>query len=93
MLDSLQSETNPCRALTQTWLTHAIQRNDIARIMEPVLLVLLHPDTARYVLPIPLFLEFLHSRFLADFGKKRNVLMDSCYILSKNSGISRKYYT
>ena len=47
MLDSLQSEINPCHSLTQTWLTHAIQRGDIARIMEPMLLVLLHPDTAR----------------------------------------------
>ncbi len=47
MLDSLASDTNPCRALTQTWLTHAIQRGDIARVLEPILLMLLHPDTAR----------------------------------------------
>ena len=48
MLDALQNDTHPCRALTQTWLTHAIERGDVARILEPILLILLHPDTARY---------------------------------------------
>ncbi|ELU14591.1 hypothetical protein CAPTEDRAFT_134195 [Capitella teleta] len=47
MLDSLHLDTHPCRSLTQTWLTHSVQRGDIARILEPILLILLHPDTAR----------------------------------------------
>ncbi|CAH1798854.1 unnamed protein product, partial [Owenia fusiformis] len=47
MLDSLQSGNNPAKCFTETWLTHAIQRGDIARVLEPVLLLLLHPDTAR----------------------------------------------
>ena len=49
MLDSLQSDTHPCSALAQTWLTHSVQRGDVARILEPLLLILLHPDTARLV--------------------------------------------
>ncbi|XP_064627681.1 protein dopey-1-like isoform X4 [Lineus longissimus] len=47
LLDSLQVDTSATKALTHTWMTHAIQRGDIARILEPVLLMLLHPDTAR----------------------------------------------
>ncbi|XP_013774408.1 protein dopey-1-like isoform X2 [Limulus polyphemus] len=47
LLDSLGRETGPQKSVAQGWLNHALQRGDIARILEPILLILLHPDTAR----------------------------------------------
>ncbi|XP_074662898.1 protein DOP1A-like [Tubulanus polymorphus] len=47
ILDSLQSDISTTKSLTHSWMTHAIQRGDIARILEPILLMLLNPDTAR----------------------------------------------
>ncbi|XP_071819814.1 protein DOP1A-like isoform X3 [Apostichopus japonicus] len=47
MLDSLDHADSMARCVTQTWLMHAIDRGDIARLLEPILLVLLHPTTAR----------------------------------------------
>ena len=49
MLDSLQMDSHPCHIVTQTWLNQALQRGDISRLLEPLLLILLHPDTARSV--------------------------------------------
>lgn len=50
ILDSLKEETGPLKVITMTWLTHVIQQGDINRVMEPLLQMLLHPDTARCVL-------------------------------------------
>ena len=47
VLDSLQEESSPVRSVAVTWLTHVIRQGDLGRIMEPLLLMLLHPDTAR----------------------------------------------
>lgn len=47
MLDSLLSDIHLSSSLTQTWLLHSIQRGDLMRILEPLLLILFHPDTAR----------------------------------------------
>ncbi|XP_033095946.1 protein dopey-1-like isoform X2 [Anneissia japonica] len=47
MLDSLQHQDSVIRSVTQTWLAHAIERGDIARLLEPVLLILLDPKTSR----------------------------------------------
>uniref|UniRef100_T1J3V3 Uncharacterized protein n=1 Tax=Strigamia maritima TaxID=126957 RepID=T1J3V3_STRMM len=47
MLDCLQTDVGPQRTEVQSWFTHSLQRGDISRIVEPILLVLLHPDTAR----------------------------------------------
>ncbi|XP_071956743.1 protein DOP1A-like isoform X2 [Antedon mediterranea] len=47
MLDSLQHPDSVIRSVTQTWLAHAIERGDIARLLEPVLLILLDPKTSR----------------------------------------------
>ncbi|XP_054721369.1 protein dopey-1-like [Uloborus diversus] len=47
MLDNLGKETGPQKAISQAWLNHSLQRGDVARILEPILLVLLHPDSAR----------------------------------------------
>lgn len=47
VLDSLREETSSAKTLASTWLMHTIQRGGIYRILEPILLILLHPDTAR----------------------------------------------
>lgn len=47
MLENLGKETGPQKAVSQCWLNHSLQRGDIARILEPILLILLHPDSAR----------------------------------------------
>lgn len=47
MLDCLHQEVGPQRIEVQSWLTHSLQRGDTARLLEPLLFVLLHPDTAR----------------------------------------------
>lgn len=47
MLDNLGRETGPQKAISQAWLNHSLQRGDIARFLEPILLILLHPDSAR----------------------------------------------
>ncbi|XP_034085309.1 protein dopey-1 isoform X2 [Gymnodraco acuticeps] len=47
MLDSL-SFWDPCTsAVGRAWLNQVLQRHDIARVLEPLLLVLLHPKTHR----------------------------------------------
>ncbi|KAK5609388.1 Protein dopey-1 [Crenichthys baileyi] len=47
MLDSL-SYWDPCTsAVGRAWLNQVLQRHDIARILEPLLLLLLHPKTHR----------------------------------------------
>ena len=35
------------RVLTQHWIAHALQQGDLGRIIDPLLLLLLHPATAR----------------------------------------------
>ncbi|GFS63491.1 protein dopey-1 [Nephila pilipes] len=47
MLDNLGKETGPQKAISQAWLNHSLQRGDVARFLEPILLILLHPDSAR----------------------------------------------
>uniref|UniRef100_A0A3Q3EAX4 DOP1 leucine zipper like protein A n=1 Tax=Labrus bergylta TaxID=56723 RepID=A0A3Q3EAX4_9LABR len=47
MLDSL-SYWDPCTsAVGRGWLNQVLQRHDIARVLEPLLLILLHPKTHR----------------------------------------------
>jgi hypothetical protein len=47
MLDNLNLSSGPLRALSQSWLIHAMARGDIARLMEPLFITLLDPSTAR----------------------------------------------
>ena len=56
MMDSLECPDCMIRSVTRTWLVHAIDRGDIARLLEPILLVLLHPATAR------VSVQFLHTK-------------------------------
>lgn len=47
MLDSL-SYWDPCTsAVGRAWISQVLQRHDIARVLEPLLLLLLHPKTHR----------------------------------------------
>jgi len=51
MLDSLQSGTGRdaylCTTLAEGWLLQAVDRGDLIRILEPLLIMLMHPDSAR----------------------------------------------
>lgn len=47
MLDCLTKDSGPHRAISQFWLEHSLSRGDLSRILEPILIVLLHPDTSR----------------------------------------------
>ena len=49
MLDSLKEESSAAKSLAITWLTQVVQRGDISRVLRPILLMMLHPDTARSV--------------------------------------------
>ncbi|XP_066563105.1 protein dopey-2 [Amia ocellicauda] len=47
VLDSLNSQDGSISAAAQNWLVRAFSLNDVVRILEPVLLLLLHPRTQR----------------------------------------------
>ncbi|KAJ8246681.1 hypothetical protein GJAV_G00254230 [Gymnothorax javanicus] len=47
VLDSLNSQDGSISAAGQSWLVRALSLNDVVRILEPVLLLLLHPKTQR----------------------------------------------
>ncbi|CAD5112610.1 DgyrCDS1823 [Dimorphilus gyrociliatus] len=51
VLSALNRNSFPeCRQVALHWLSHAVQRSDLVRVLEPLLLILLHPDTARICL-------------------------------------------
>jgi len=54
MLDSLSSDGSRdaylSTTLAQGWLLQAVDRGDLIRVLEPLLIMLLHPDSARYLL-------------------------------------------
>ncbi|KAL4657446.1 protein dopey-1 isoform X1 [Arapaima gigas] len=47
MLDSLSYWDSSTSAVGRAWLNQVLQRHDIARVLEPLLLLLLHPKTHR----------------------------------------------
>lgn len=47
VVDSLSCTDGSIRAATQCWLVRALSLNDVIRILEPILLLLLHPSTQR----------------------------------------------
>jgi hypothetical protein len=47
MLDNLKRPPGPLRIQAQAWLQQALLRGDTGRLLEPLLLVLLAPGTAR----------------------------------------------
>ncbi|KAG7503861.1 hypothetical protein JOB18_046188 [Solea senegalensis] len=47
VVDSLSCTDGSIRAATQCWLDRALSLNDVIRVLEPILLLLLHPSTQR----------------------------------------------
>ena len=47
MLDSLSYWDPSASSVGRAWLNQVLQRHDIARVLEPLLLLLLHPKTHR----------------------------------------------
>lgn len=47
MVNSLSSADGSISAAAQCWLVRALSLNDVLRILEPILLFLLHPSTQR----------------------------------------------
>ena len=47
MLDSLTHKLDSHNVLSVDWLNHCVNNGDIARVLEPLLVILLHPDTHR----------------------------------------------
>ncbi|NWQ69304.1 DOP2 protein, partial [Neopipo cinnamomea] len=61
VLDSLNCSDGAIGAAAQGWLIRALSLNDVARILEPVLLLLLHPRTQRTSI------HYLKQKHSADF--------------------------
>lgn len=47
VVDSLSCTDNSISAAAQRWLVRALSLSDVIRILEPILLLLLHPSTQR----------------------------------------------
>lgn len=47
MLDSLTNKMDPFNCIAKDWLTQVYKFRTTARVLEPILKILLHPDTAR----------------------------------------------
>lgn len=47
MLDSLANKMDPFNCIARDWLTQVYKFRTTARVLEPILKILLHPDTAR----------------------------------------------
>uniref|UniRef100_A0A665VI94 DOP1 leucine zipper like protein A n=1 Tax=Echeneis naucrates TaxID=173247 RepID=A0A665VI94_ECHNA len=96
MLDSL-SYWDPCTsAVGRAWLNQVLQRHDIARVLEPLLLLLLHPKTHRQM-PLWVTQEELRGLAMGDmepFCLTVNPLSDSLSLLSLSSDnlqLAREY--
>ena len=51
-------------SLAQGWLLQAVDRGDLIRILEPLLILLLHPDCARCLLLILLIIIISRTIFI-----------------------------
>ena len=80
MLDNLNLSTGPLRALSQSWLVHAMARGDIARLMEPLFITLLDPSTARQVKRLPA--SCLRVAYV-DYSCTRSVAAAGCIAFSR----------
>ncbi|XP_050727465.1 protein dopey-1 homolog isoform X4 [Eriocheir sinensis] len=47
MVERLQGSSGSERSLAHAWLTSSLQRNDMGRLIDPILVLLLHPHTRR----------------------------------------------
>ncbi|KAK7864583.1 hypothetical protein R5R35_003176 [Gryllus longicercus] len=69
MLDHLQRpESCPLRLQAQAWLLHSLVRGDVARLLDPLLLLLLEPNTARLSV---LHVSIQHSNTVVSGGDAR----------------------
>jgi len=81
MLDSLSYWDGSASAVGRAWLNQVLQRHDIARVLEPLLLLLLHPKTHRVsiqrvqaqrhwnpVFPNPMEQESSEPIYMRDMG-------------------------
>ncbi|XP_015219301.2 protein dopey-2 [Lepisosteus oculatus] len=100
VLDSLNSQDGAISAAAQSWLVRAFSLNDVVRILEPVLLLLLHPRTQRSAIHcikqnLTLGnLKVLNSRERACSKDTFSDLADSCSldesILSRMTTVDRE---
>ncbi|KAM8976987.1 protein DOP1B [Pelodytes ibericus] len=75
VLDSLNCSDGAIGAAAQGWLIRALSLNDVARILEPVLLLLLHPKTQRTSIHC-IKQKNSSEEFSYWFRRKRNYLKD-----------------
>ena len=61
MVSGLRSEKSAVRTLCERWVEHALQRGDSGRLLEPLLLALLDPSSAR--------LSVLHANIKESSGQ------------------------
>ncbi|XP_071478733.1 protein DOP1A-like [Diadema antillarum] len=94
VLDSLEHPSSMIRSTTQSWLLEAINRGDIARLLEPILLVLLHPATSRVSVQF-LGADALRRKQMEEELREREQHLDSIenriYSISNVDG-EIKYY-
>uniref|UniRef100_A0A8B9QKA1 DOP1 leucine zipper like protein B n=1 Tax=Apteryx owenii TaxID=8824 RepID=A0A8B9QKA1_APTOW len=70
VLDSLNCSDGAIGAAAQGWLIRALSLNDVARILEPVLLLLLHPKTQRTSIH---YIKQKNSADIHDWLRKKKV--------------------
>ncbi|XP_027586955.2 protein dopey-2 isoform X1 [Pipra filicauda] len=83
VLDSLNCSDGAIGAAAQGWLIRALSLNDVARILEPILLLLLHPRTQRTSIH---YIKQKHSAdFIHDWLCKKKAPMKESGISESNS--------
>ncbi|NWT05682.1 DOP2 protein, partial [Mionectes macconnelli] len=83
VLDSLNCSDGAIGAAAQGWLIRALSLNDVARILEPVLLLLLHPRTQRTSIH---YIKQKHSAdFIHDWLCKKKAPLKESGISESNS--------
>ncbi|XP_036400644.1 protein dopey-2 isoform X2 [Megalops cyprinoides] len=96
VLDSLNSPDGSISAAGQSWLVRAFSLNDVVRILEPVLLLLLHPRTQRssiqhikqnLTVGKLKLLSCKEFTFSHDYGRSNDVMLSDS--LSEESLLSR----
>ncbi|KAM9343615.1 protein DOP1B isoform 2-T2 [Pholidichthys leucotaenia] len=76
VVDSLSCTDGSISAAAQRWLVRALSLNDVIRILEPILLMLLHPSTRRCSIQ----------------SVKQNLVADNMKVLNRKSRSSAKTY-
>ncbi|XP_065649698.1 protein dopey-1 isoform X2 [Hydra vulgaris] len=74
MVDGLQSIHTKIREISKNWIKHCLHFGDIGRVMETILLVLLHPTSARVAIhyshtwPADINLTYVNNLEQTEFG-------------------------